>query len=82
MTELEKFAEAVPSMEVIREFMSWCEEQKIELASPLPNGVHLYPLTEGLENMMARYFKINLVKLENERRALLKKVVTQSERSQ
>ena len=72
MTELEKFADAVPSMEVIREFISWCEEQKIELAGPTPSGRWLQPHIEGLEHMMGRYFKINPVKLENERRALLK----------
>lgn len=71
-TELERFAAAVPSMHVIREFMAWCEGQKIELAEPTPSGRHLQPRTEGIEHMMARYFGIDLVRLENERRDLLK----------
>lgn len=73
MAELEKFADAVPSMQIIREFLDWCEEQKIELASPLRNGNLLYPLSEGRETMLARYFKIDAKRLESERRALLKK---------
>ncbi len=73
MTELERFADAVPSMQVIREFMAWCEEQKIELAEPTPSGRWLQPRVEGLEHMLARYFKIDSAKLEKERRALLKK---------
>lgn len=73
MTELERFADAVPFMQIIREFLDWCEEQNIELASPLPNGVHLYPVNEGREQMFARYFKINAAKLEKERCALLAK---------
>ena len=71
MTELEKFSQAVPSMEVIRDFLDWCEAQKIELAEPTPSGKWLQPRIEGRETMLARYFEIDGTKLEKERRALL-----------
>lgn len=70
MTELDKFAEAVPSIQVLDEFLDWCDQQKIELAT-WTNRNRMLPLTEGRTQMFARYFKIDTVKLENERRALL-----------
>jgi len=73
MKELDKFSAAVPSMEVIRDFLDWCEQQNIELAGPAPSGNRLWPMIEGREQMLARYFKINAKKLEQERRALLEK---------
>lgn len=69
--ELDKWADAQPSMSVILDFLEWCDDQKIELARPTDAGSRLFSLTEGREAMLARFFKINTVKLENERRALL-----------
>jgi hypothetical protein len=73
MKELDKFSAAVPSMEVIRDFLDWCEKQNVELAEPTPSGNWLQPRIEGREQMLARYFKIDPKKLEQERRALLEK---------
>ncbi len=73
MSELEKHADAVPSMRIIGEFLDWCEEQKIELAEPTPSGKWLQPRIEGREAMFQRYFGISAAKLEKERRALLTK---------
>ena len=71
MSELDKWADARPSMDVIVDFLDWCGEQRIELADWRPNGMSMLPLIEDRASMLARYFKINTVKLENERRALL-----------
>lgn len=78
MSELEKHADAVPSMRVIGDFLDWCEEQKIELAVPTPSGRWLQPHNEGREATFQRYFGIDANKLENERRALLAKAAKHS----
>jgi hypothetical protein len=71
--ELAKFANAHPSMEVIRDFINWLSGQDIELGTWTESGRWMLPVGEGLDTMLSRYFDIDTVKLENERRALLAK---------
>lgn len=73
MTELEKFADALPQMQIIGDFLDWCEEQKREIAEPTPGGYHLMPINETRSAMLARYLGFDPVKLEDERRELLLK---------
>lgn len=70
MSEIAKHAEAMQAMVVISEFLDWCAEQRIELAR-MGQFERLHPLTEGQLAMLQRYFDIDAVKLENERRALI-----------
>lgn len=81
MTELEKFADSLPSRQVLREFFEWCDGQKIELGVPRTEGLApaatsgrwaLVPLTEDRERMLDRYFGVDATRLEDERRSLLK----------
>jgi hypothetical protein len=76
--ELAKFANAHQSMQVIRDFMEWLAGQKIELATWTESGRWMLPVGEGLDTMFARYFDIDTVKLEEERRALLAKAGDQA----
>lgn len=72
-SQLDKWAEELPTRNVVREFLEWCDEQQIELASWLPGGNRLRPLTEERERMLDRYFGIDAMQLERERMALLEK---------
>lgn len=72
-TELDKWSDAQHGLSTLRDFLSWCSAQKIELAVPTPSGKWLQPVVEDQERMLARYFEIDEQKLENERRALLAK---------
>lgn len=73
MNELEKWAQAQPTLSAIRGFLEWCDEQHIELASWLPSGHRMMPIIEGREDLLARYLEIDTKQLERERAALLKK---------
>lgn len=71
MSALNDWACAQPSMEAVRDFLDWCEAQKIELAQWQVDRKWPVPITEGREAMLARWQGIDTRKLENERRALL-----------
>lgn len=70
---LDKWADAQPTLTVIREFLEWCDQQKIELAKARPSGTWYTPLLEDREALLARYLEIDSRQLENARRALLEK---------
>lgn len=72
MPECEKIAAAQPASRAISEFLQWLDEQGIELAVWRPLGTSMLPITEDRERLLARHFGIDLAKVENERRALLK----------
>lgn len=72
--ELAKFADAAPSMQVIREFLEWLDAQSIDLAKLSPHGSRYLLHMEDREAMLHRYFNIDAVRLETERRALLRRV--------
>jgi len=69
--ELDKWADAQTEMTVILYFLDWLEAQRMEIAVPRETGNWLRPITESRTEMLYRYFKINAVKLEHERRALI-----------
>jgi len=73
VSELSKWSAAQPTLHAIRDFLDWCETQNIDLALPTPSGKWLQPVMENRESMLARYLEIDTTKLENERRALLKR---------
>lgn len=75
-TECDKLVAVRAESQAIGQFLDWLEEQGIFLASDQKverrrEKVTL-PVYEGKEQMLARYFEIDLVKVENERRALLR----------
>lgn len=69
--EINKHAAVQPNMRSIRDFLEWCDSQKIELATWMPSGRWMFPISEDRERMFARYFEIDEARLERERRALL-----------
>lgn len=73
-SELDKWADAQQALSTLRDFLSWCSAQEIELASFTPSGHRMLPISEDQERLLARYFEIDEQKLENERRALLAKL--------
>lgn len=70
-TELEKWADAQPSLIIVQEFLEWCAEHQMELAVWSDNGRRLLPLLETKDSLLARFAGVDLQKLENERCALL-----------
>lgn len=79
MSQLEKFADSLPSRQVLREFFEWLDGQKIELAVPRTESRWmLVPMVEDRERMLDRYFGVDATKLENERRALLARTSTRT----
>jgi hypothetical protein len=69
MSEMAKWAAARMSMMAVEEFLDWCDENGLELATR--DGYRLYPHYEDRQKILDRHFGIDAVKLENERRALL-----------
>lgn len=74
MSELEKYGQARDAMQTIREFMEWVESSRLELA--VRRGDRLLPSPATIDQLLYGYFKIDTVKLENERRALLNRAST------
>jgi hypothetical protein len=74
-TECDKLVAASKVSQEIGAFLDWLEEQGIFLASDEEvegrRGRVTLPVYESKERMFARYFEIDLDKVENERRALL-----------
>jgi hypothetical protein len=59
----------------ISEFLEWLEAEGISLSRPDPkvtrDGCWHLPITERHDSLLARFFGIDPVALENERRAML-----------
>ncbi len=58
----------------LSEFLAWLDERGIHLCEVMDRGPRegeFSPLRLGYENLLARYFEIDLKKIEEERRALL-----------
>jgi hypothetical protein len=81
MSELTKWADALPEMSVILDFLDWLEKDRREIAEPREHGNWLQPITESRADMMNRYFKINARKLEDERSALLHSARSSTEKA-
>ncbi len=59
---------------MIGEFLEWCNSKGMELASWVEEGRiedRMAPIPENIEQILARYFNIDLKKLEEERRKIL-----------
>lgn len=72
--EHEKATKVTDDSQKLGEFIEWLGSQGIFLATPDPRanrfGGHVL-ITESEEQILARYFKIDLKKLEQEKRAML-----------
>ncbi len=68
--ECDKLAKVSEDSQKIGEFIDWLHSQEIELAKWEDD--ELFTIHESIEKLLAKYFEIDLVKVENERQALLK----------
>ena len=58
-------------------FIEWLAEQGIFMCTRRRHGMigdDLLPVGESIEVLLARYFKVDLEKFENEKRAMLEKL--------
>ena len=73
--ELDKLRAAAKKSQIIEDFIDWLDEQGIHLAEyVLVEGICdpiLMPRTESTVQLLARFFDINLNKVEAKRRQLL-----------
>ncbi len=80
--ECDKMITVAPDSQKIGEFIDWLHERAIFLASyPDPrtnwedrHGTQLLPISTPIDQLLADYFKIDLVKVETERRAMLEQL--------
>lgn len=71
--ELEKMKNAQAESQIIGAFLDSLSEQGISLASY--DGMdRLWPVSKSIEQILADYFQIDLVKVEKERRAILEHI--------
>lgn len=70
MTELEKFRAAKAEAATLTRFVDWLREEEIVLAERDDEG-ELWLVRHSTEQLFAKFFGIDLNKLEDERRALL-----------
>ena len=77
MSELEKNRITFDARRTIEEFLDFLNTKDIELATwGEVSGVDkLFPIGKNRQELLNIYFNINAIKLERERRELLKKVV-------
>ena len=80
-TECERLADVSGQSQTISDFLEWLEIEGIELSRPdaETNGWSL-PITERPDSLLMRYFGIDAIRLEAERRALLRAAVKTEER--
>lgn len=75
--ELEKLTKVRDASLIISNFIGWLYEEKIELAKYKEREEYsdiLIPHREDTESLLARYFNIDLNKVEKERQALLNNI--------
>lgn len=58
----------------IGEFLEWCQEEGYVLASFDEATGTCWPIRKRIEQLLADYFEIDLVKVEAERRAMLAEI--------
>ena len=76
MNECDRLAAVKDESQVIGEFLDWLSVQGIALAKPDEETASLppcwfLPIQEGPEDLLARFFEIDLIKLDDEKRAIL-----------
>lgn len=72
--ECDKLAAARPQAQVVGDFLTWLQDEGIELATWGENDdgdEALLPLHYNIEPLIAKFLDIDLNKVENERRAIL-----------
>lgn len=57
--------------QAVADFLEWCGEEGINLGKYEPRHDEWFAITESRQDLLARHFGIDLVKLENEKRAML-----------
>ncbi len=71
--ELDKMLAVKDKSQVIGEFLDWLQhDKKIALAHCEDGEDELYMVYDSIETLLAEYFGIDLKKIEEERRAILK----------
>lgn len=79
--ECERMVQVAPFSNMIGDFLDWLNEQGIRLCEVDPiastsDGRHWWPRNERYESLLARYFMIDLDKVEQERRNILAQLQT------
>jgi len=72
MSELEKLRSVQERSQAIGDFLGWLGEQGIFLCRSQERG--FYPIPETTEQLLAKYFNIDLNKVEQEKRAILERL--------
>lgn len=74
--ELDKILAVREKSQIIGEFLDTAREEGVELceAEETARGERWYPMKNSVEQMLARYFDIDLEKCEKERVALLEEI--------
>jgi hypothetical protein len=82
--ECEKLNEHRPQMEVIREFLEWASGNGMEFGTWEPGLLgqvydNFNPVNQSIDQYLALYFEIDMVKVEEERRAMLANLNTSNQ---
>jgi len=70
--ELDKMTAVQDDTNTIIQFLEWLGEQEIRLAEYPMDTIDLVPIPLSTGQLIAKYFNIDLVKAEKEKKALLK----------
>ncbi len=70
--ELDKMLAVKDKSQAIGEFLDWLQHDKNYVLAEYGEKDRLYPLYSSIETLLAEYFGIDLKKIEQERRAILK----------
>jgi len=73
-TMCEKLSKRSEEWNHIYPFLEWLQEQGIVLARYNLIYPELQPISESIQDLLYKYFEIDPIKLEEERRELLKKL--------
>lgn len=69
--ELNKLKHALPESRSLSRFLDWLEENDMRVCKPSETEWGYDSISENSERLLARYFEIDLERVEDERRALL-----------
>jgi hypothetical protein len=69
--EHEKLHKVAEQSQVIGEFLEWLSDQKYTLAKWSKDGYELMPTHPDIQKLLAKYFKIDLNKIEEEKQTML-----------
>jgi hypothetical protein len=74
--ELDKMTKVKDQSQAIGEFLEWLQSKKWSICSE--DEGNYFPITQRIEEILAKYFKINLDKAERERQAILNNIRKQN----